>query len=43
MGETGAPLIIELLFIYFSKHPEGLRSEGLFRKSVGIEEETWLL
>lgn len=30
---------MEVLIFYFKTHPEGLRLEGLFRKSVSIDEE----
>jgi hypothetical protein len=28
---------------YFKTHPDGLKSEGLFRKSVSIDEENEML
>ena len=43
VGQTGAPLVIELLLSYFNGKEELLDSEGLFRKSVDCEEEAALL
>ena len=32
-----------MLIYYFKVHPDGLKLEGLFRKSVSIDEENRLL
>ena len=42
-GELGIPKILELLVAYFKQKPEGLNSEGIFRKSVSIDEENYIL
>jgi len=39
LGEFGIPTIIQLLIHYFRTKPDGLREEGIFRKSVSIDEE----
>ena len=42
-GETGIPKILEVLINYFKTNPEGLKCEGIFRKSVSIDEENYIL
>ena len=39
VGDIGIPVIIQLLIHYFRSKPEGLDEEGIFRKSVSIDEE----
>lgn len=38
VGDIGIPIIIQLLIHYFRSKPEGLDEEGIFRKSVSIDE-----
>ena len=39
LDERGVPELLDMLIFYFKEHPEGLKAEGLFRKSVSIVEE----
>lgn len=39
VGQTGVPLVLELLLFYFNSNPEELKIEGLLRKSVSIDDE----
>lgn len=39
MGERGVPELFDMLIYYFKHQKEGLNAEGLFRKSVSIDEE----
>ncbi len=39
LGELGIPVIIQLLICYFKEKPAGLSEEGIFRKSVSLDEE----
>jgi hypothetical protein len=43
MGKHGIPIVLEILIYYFKTKPKGLLLEGLFRKSVSIDEENELL
>ncbi len=38
IGAEGVPTILKMLVFYFDSHP-GLELEGIFRKSVSIDEE----
>ncbi len=38
LGDIGIPIIIQLLIHYFRTKPQGLDEEGIFRKSVSIDE-----
>lgn len=38
-GESGAPLILELLIFYFNSKQEQLATEGIFRKNASVEDE----
>jgi hypothetical protein len=35
----GVPIVLEMLIFYFKGNPDGLSSEGIFRKSVAVDEE----
>lgn len=39
MCEIGVPTILKMLLFYFESKPEYLKIEGIFRKSVSIDEE----
>ena len=43
MSKLGIPIVLEIFIYYFKTHPEGLLVEGLFRKSVSIDDENELL
>lgn len=33
----GVPVVLEMLIFYFKGKPEGLFTEGIFRKSVAVD------
>lgn len=39
LGELGIPVILQLLVGYFATKPQELKSEGIFRKSVSVDEQ----
>lgn len=39
LGEMGIPMVLQLLVGYFKEKPQALLQEGIFRKSVSIDEE----
>jgi hypothetical protein len=39
LGELGIPMVLQLLVGYFKEKPQSLLQEGIFRKSVSIDEE----
>jgi hypothetical protein len=43
VGPTGAPIILEMLIYHISNNPDYLKVEGLFRKSVSIDDEVEIL
>lgn len=43
MGPTGAPIILEILVNFLGNNPEYLKVEGLFRKSVSIDDKIEIL
>ena len=43
VGQTGAPLPLELLIYYFNEREDSLKLEGIFRKSVSIDDEIEIL
>lgn len=43
MSEIGVPIILKMLIFYFRNNEEHAKLEGLFRKSVSIDEETEII
>lgn len=39
MSEIGVPVILKLMIMYLKIRPDFLNEEGIFRKSVAIDEE----
>ena len=39
LNDLGIPIILQVLIYYFRNKPSGLKEEGIFRKSVSVDEE----
>jgi hypothetical protein len=39
MSEIGVPLLLKIMIMYLRMRPDFLSEEGIFRKSISIDDE----